>query len=153
MPVLNREDAVDVDEYIEAFFRTSPDQRAEALRRLFVEKLDFEAVSGYIGLSAAPKAVSLPDQCERIASVSGVSVVYVPLDIADTNRVRKGEAAAAARLISDQLAGDILLVMTNTNSSQLHFIYPTFESSRPSLKRMVIEKDLPRRTAVQHLHD
>lgn len=151
MPVLNREDAVDVDEYIETIFQASENQRAEAIRKLFVEKLDFEPVAGYIGLGAAPQAVSLPHQCERIASLSGVNVVYVPLNIAETNRVRKSEASEAARLIFDQLSGDMVLVMTNTMSTQLHFIYPTFQGARPSLKRMVIERNLPRRTAVQQL--
>ncbi|MBI2917240.1 MAG: Eco57I restriction-modification methylase domain-containing protein [Chloroflexi bacterium] len=65
--------------------------------------------------------------------------------------MRKAEAAGAAKLVSEGLQGDVLLVMTNTSCSQLHFIYPTFTSATPSLRRMVIERDLPRRTAVMQL--
>ena len=73
------------------------------------------------------------------------------LDPPDTDRVRRAEAAAAAKLISDQLAGDLLLVFTNRSDSQLHFIYPTFAGARPILRRMIVERDLPRRTAVQQI--
>ena len=74
--------------------------------------------------------------------------VYVHLD---TRRVRKAEASEAARLVSNQLGGDILMVFTNDEASQLHLIYPTFEGIRPTLRRMVIERDLPRRTAVMQV--
>ena len=33
----------------------------------------------------------------------------------------------------------------------MHFIHPSFEHARPTLRRMVVERDLPRRTAVQPL--
>ena len=65
--------------------------------------------------------------------------------------MRKGEAAAAAKLIADQLGDDLLLVFTNTSASQLHLICPSFEGARPSLRRIVVERDLPRRTAVQQV--
>ena len=96
--------------------------------------------------------------------LDGVSVVYVPLNIegqgppnrdheraAIQNRVRKTEIDAAARLIADQLGDDLLLVFTNTSASQLHLILPRFEGARPTLHRMVVERDLPRRTAVQQV--
>ena len=50
--------------------------------------------------------------------------------------------------MSEQLEGDSLMVFTNQNAGQLHLIYPRFEGVRPTLRRMVIERDLPRRTAV-----
>ena len=83
--------------------------------------------------------------------MDSVNVVYVPLSIPGTDRVRKGEAAAAAKLIADQLDGDLLLVFTNTSASQIHLVYPSFQGSRPVLRRMVVERDLPRRTAVQQV--
>ena len=43
------------------------------------------------------------------------------------------------------------MVFTNDEASQLHLIYPTFEGIRPTLRRMVIERDLPRRTAVMQV--
>ena len=88
----------------------------------------------------------LPDAAERIAVLDGVQVVYIPLNIEATDRVRKAEVDAAARLIADRLGDDLLLVFTNTSASQLHFILPKFEGARPTLRRMVVERDLPQRT-------
>ena len=109
-------------------------------------------------LSAADKGAALPASAERIAHSDGVHVVYVALEPprADrvgtgTDRVRKAEAAAAARAIADQLVGDLLLVFTNASASQLHLVYPSFQGVRPLLRRMVVERDLPRRTAVEQV--
>ena len=41
-------------------------------------------------------------------------MVYFALDTPESDRVRKDEAAAAARLIAQQLGGDLLLVVTNS---------------------------------------
>ncbi|MBI2910112.1 MAG: Eco57I restriction-modification methylase domain-containing protein [Chloroflexi bacterium] len=151
MPIINRQDAAEVEQYITRFFTSPPSSRAQALRRLFLEKLDFASATGVISLANAPKNVALPLSAERIASMEGLHVVYVPLSGDGPDRVRKAEAAAAAKLIADALHGDLLLVMTNPSCSQLHVIYPTFVGAAPSLRRMIIERDLPRRTAVQQL--
>ena len=92
--------------------------------------------------------MSLPDVAARVATLEGVNVAYVHLD---TRRVRKAEAAEAVKLVGYQLDGDLMMVFTNHDASQLHLIYPSFEGIRPTLRRMVIERDLPRRTAVQQL--
>ncbi len=125
MPIINRQDAADVELYIARFFDAPPSGRAQALRRLLVEKLDFSGATGAVSLANAPKNVALPPQAERIASMEALHVVYVPLNGNGPDRVRKAEAAAAAKLIADALHGDLLLVMTNPSSSQLHVIYPT----------------------------
>ena len=152
MPIRDRDDAHEVEARIEAIFDAfSPDQRAAELRRLFVETLDFNPDSGQVSLAAAPAGVTLPGVAARIASLDGVHVCYVALEISDTDRVRKAEAAQAARLLADQIGNDLLLVFTNTSCSQLHFIHPTFERAQPTLRRMVVERDLPRRTAVQQV--
>lgn len=65
--------------------------------------------------------------------------------------MRKAEAAAAAELIAEQLGDDLLLVFTNTSASQMHLISPDLKGARPSLRRMIVERDLPRRTAVEQL--
>ena len=95
----------------------------------------------------------LPEAAHRIAGLEGVQVVYVDLSEAhpNTNRVRKAEAAAAAKIVSGQIADDPLLVFTNRDASQLHFVYPDFVGSQPTLRRLVVERDLPRRTAVQQV--
>lgn len=151
MPVLNREDSADVDEQIARIFSASDNERIGEARRLFVEILDFSPASGAVSLAKARKGVSLPENAELLATMSGVSAVYVAMDDDSTNRVRKGEAAEAAKRISEELAGDLLLVFMNSANSQLHFVYPTFEGTRPALRRMVIERDLPRRTVVEQL--
>ena len=149
MPVINRQDASDVEQHIDRIFRAdSPEDRVREIRRLFVETLDFEQSSGVVSLEGAPASVELPATAHQIATLEEAHVVYVHLD---TSRVRKAEASEAARLVSNQLGGDILMVFTNDESSQLHLIYPTFEGVRPTLRRMVIERDLPRRTAVMQV--
>ncbi len=118
---------------------------------LFVEALDFAPASGSVDLGTTAGNVALPPSAERIASLDGVHVVYVALDTQETDRVRKGEASAAAKRVTELLGEDLLLVFTNTSTSQLHFVYPSFRGARPILRRMVVERDLPRRTAVQQV--
>ena len=151
MPIINRLDAAEVEQYVARFFHEPPSGRALALRRLFVEELDFAGATGAVSLANAPKNVTLPPSAERIASMEGLHVVHVPLSGNGPDRVRKAEASAAAKLIADALHGDLLLAMTNPSCRQLHVIYPTFVGAAPSLRRMIIERDLRRRTAVQQL--
>ena len=149
MPVIDRQDASDVEQHIARIFGAgSTEERIREIRRLFAEKLDFEQSSGVVSLQDAPARVELPAVAHQIATLEDAHVVYVHLD---TSRVRKAEASEAARLVSNQLGGDTLLVFTNNEADQLHFIYPTFEGIRPTLRRMVIERDLPRRTAVMQV--
>ncbi len=151
MPIQNRDDAVEVETQISSIFAANPEGRASAIRRLFVETLDFDAASGQVNLAGRPANVFLPDAAERVAVLDGVHVLYVGLDSASTDRVRKAEVDAAARLIADQLGYEVLLVFTNPSANQLHLILPKFEGTRPTLRRMVVERDLPRRTAVQQV--
>ncbi len=152
MPILDREDASDVDRRIDRIFEAEDSrERASAVKALFVEVLDFVSASGFVDLADAPQAVELPDAGERVAQLGGVHVVYIPLDIAQTDRVRKSEATEAAKKITEQLGDKLLLVFTNTSATQLHFIHPKIEGTRPVLRRIVVEKDLPRRTAVQQV--
>ena len=151
MPILNRDDAVEVEAHVKSIFAATPDSRTNAIRRLFVETLDFDPASGQVSLAGAPAGTMLPDAAERVSVLDGVHVLYVPLNIEGTDRVRKAEVDVAARVIADQLGYDLLLVFTNTSTSQLHLILPKFEGARPTLRRMVVERDLPRRTAVQQV--
>ncbi len=151
MPIIDRQDATDVERQIKAIFDADASQKASEIQKLFVEKLDFQPLSRTVPLQGATGGGDLPDEAELVAQMDSVTVAYVPLDIVGTNRVRKMEASAAAKVLSEQLAGDLLLVMTHKSGSQLHFILPTFSGSIPTLRRMVIERDLPKRTAVQQL--
>ena len=99
-----------------------------------------------------PAGVSLPDAAERVAELDGVHVLFIALPPSGTNRVRKAEVDATARHLSEQLGDDLLLVFTNPSANQLHIILPSLEGSRPTLRRMVVERDLARRSAgLQHL--
>ena len=151
MPIQHRDDAVEVESQMASVFAATPDGRANAIRSLFVETLDFNSASGQVSLADASANAVLPDTAERIAVLDGVQVLYVGLDTDVTDRVRKAEVDAAARLIADQLGDDLLLVFTNTSASQLHLILPKFEGAGPMLQRMVVERDLPHRTAVQQV--
>ena len=51
MPVLNREDAADVEGQITQIFSASDDQTPDRLRRLFGERLDFSSASGTVSLA------------------------------------------------------------------------------------------------------
>ena len=155
MPIIDTKDARDLDSHLQSFFDSTPAERPHRLRQLFTEKFDFNSATGKINLAKAPQNVSLPSDAERIASTEGINVVYVPLQIPGTTRVRKAEAVASAKLVANQLGDDMLLLMTNEQAgdgaSQLHIILPTFVGSTPALRRMVIERDLPRRTTLQQL--
>ena len=151
MPIVNRDDAVEVENRIGRIFGASSSERASEIRGLLVEVLDFNAATGQVSLSPVPGNVELPESAERVAELEGVHVLYVALENPETERVRKGEASVAARLIADQLGDDLLLIFTNASASQLHFVQPKFEGARPTLRRMVVERDLPRRTAVQQV--
>ena len=150
MPILNQQDATELEAKIADFFE-SPGART--LRGIFVELMDFRPDDGDVDLRAAPSSVKLPDNCERIAELRGVRVYY--LKLAD-KRVNKREAAAAAKLIAEQLGEDMLLVCSNADVdgrvTQLHLIHPQFGTAQtPVLRRMVIERDLPNRTAVEQV--
>ena len=151
MPIKSRDDAVEVESRIARIFGAPAYERAAAVRALFVEVLDFDPASGHLDLDAAPANVALPPSAERIAYSGGVHVVYLALETPESDRVHKAEVAAAAKGITDQLGSDLLLVVTNSSVSQLHLVYPNFDGARPILRRMVVERDLSRRTAIQQV--
>ena len=151
MPIQNRDDAVEVEERISRIFSASSGQRPAEIRGLFVEVLDFEAASGHVSLAGAKGNVSLPDVAERVAEMDGFHVLFISLPASNSDRVRKAEVDAAAKLLANQLGDDLLLVFTNPSANQLHIILPSFSSARPTLRRMVVDRDLPRRTAVQQV--
>ena len=151
MPIHDRDDASEVQEHIDRIFSAAPKERAGAIRRLFVEALDFGAAQGQVGLTAPRGRVELPDSAERIAELEGMQVLYVALEAPENGRVRKADVSEAARMLAEELGDDLLLVFTNADADQLHLVLPEFGRSRPTLRRTVVERDLPQRTAVQQL--
>ena len=150
MPIRNSEDASEVEDRIARIFAASSEDRAAAVRGLFVEVLDFNAATGQLDLRAADRA-ELPDDADRIAELDGVHVLLIALTSSQTDRVSKATVDATARVIADQLGDDLLLVFTNPTASQLHIILPNLESPRPVLRRMVVERDLLNRTSVEQV--
>ena len=155
MPIINPQDAREVDQQIDEIFDAkSTADRLVRIRQLFVGILDFRGIfDASVDLRAARGNVKLPSDAYELAQLDDVRVVYVDMfeSEIDTDRVNKREAQEAARLIGDDLGDDLLLVFTNRNCEQLHIVRPSFEGRQPALRRMVVEKGLPRRTLVQQI--
>ncbi len=149
MPIRDRDDAEEVETGIARAFGTAPDERAAAIRRLFVEALDFNPARGQVVLASAPSAVDPPGVAERIASLDGVHVLHVSLA---TGAVRKADVIAAARRVADELSDNLVLAVTNVDGSQLHLVRPDLAGARPTLRRIVMERgDHHWRTAVEQI--
>ena len=107
MPITDTDDARRVEDHVSRIFRADrPAARVDAIRRLFVEVLDFHGAAGQVPLAGATTGVALPDTAHRVAQLDGVQVLYIALGTPETDKVRKAEAAAAAELISEQLGDD-----------------------------------------------
>ncbi len=149
MPIANIQDAHEVERGLQTIL-TAPDAdgRAREIRKLFVETLDFDHADLLVALGAA-KDPNLPPDSRLLARRGGLSVLYIPLEQADDNRVKTTTASAAAKVIGDQIAEEPLLLFTNRDCDELHIIYPDLSGSRPRLQRMVAHRGQPGRTVVQ----
>ncbi len=148
MPIQSPEDARDVEQHVDAFFGAFPEQRPTVLRRLFAEVLDFQDVLGQLSLATA-KSELLPPAAERIAELDGIHVLFIALS---GTRINKRDVVEAVKIIQGELGEDMLLLFTNADASQLHWIHPAWGAqSTPTLRRMVVERDLPQRTAYQQI--
>lgn len=154
MPIQDVKDATDVQSRVEQVFRADDTaSRLHELRRLFVEILDFRNIEMRdIPLYPTSQHIRLPEIAHLVADLDGVTVAFVDLSGIDipTNRVRLAEATDAVNQL-EQVIGDVLTVFTSRDSDQLHFVWPKFVTARPTLRRIVVERDLPMRTAVQQL--
>ena len=145
------EDAPDVQAHIDRVFDAAPEERVGAIRRLFVEVLDFNSEQGEVSLAAAPANIELPAAADRVAGLEGVHVMYVALDAPENGRVRTAEVTEAAQLIADQLGDDLLLVFANAGASELHLVLPDLTGTRPVLRRLVFEHGEHNRTPVEQV--
>lgn len=154
MPIQDIKDATDVQRRIkEVFEAENSEARLLSVRQLFVEILDFQNVGNReVPLYSSSKFIHLPEKAHLVAELDGVTVAYVDLTEASgpTNRVRLSDASDAIVQL-ESVIGDVLAVFINKAGDQLHFIWPKFGPSRPTLRRIVVERDLPMRTAVQQL--
>ena len=110
------------------------------IRELFVGILDYDNADQLVSLESAGNA-QLPRDAYLAARRDGVTIAYIPLDDAPTNRVNGIVASAAAKALGNILADDLLLVFTNRDRDQLHIISPDLSSSRPKLQRLVAYRD------------
>ena len=151
MPIANIQDAHEVERGLQTIL-TAPDadERARAIRTLFVETLDFDHADVLVPLGAA-KDLNLPSDARLLARRGGFSVLYIPLERADDNRVTTTTASVAAKVIGDEIADEPLLLFTNRDCDELHIIYPDLSGSRPRLQRMVAHRGQPGRTVVQQV--
>ena len=151
MPIANIQDAREVEHSLQAILTASDiDARIRAIRSLFVETLDYYHADSQVSLQDAGND-QLPAEAYLVAQRDGVSVVYVPLDSAATNRVTGAVASAAAKAVGNILADNVLLLFTSRDKDQLHIINPDLTGTRPRLQRIVAYRDQPQRTTVQQI--
>ena len=151
MPIANIQDAQEVERGLQAIFdAANTDDRARAIRRLFVETLDFEIDNRQVLLDAANEP-NLPTDARLLGRRNGFSVLYIPLDHADDNRVKTVTVSTAAKVIGNTIADEPLLLFTNRDCDQLHVIYPDLSGSRPRLQRMVVHRHRRARTVIQQI--
>ena len=146
MPIANISDAREVEDCLaRVLLADDIHQRIAAMRRLFVEALDYEPDDRLIPLD---NGSGLPRDAYMVARRDGVSAVYVELS---GDRVTNRDATAAARSLSEVLGDDLLLLFTNGPCDQFHVIHPSFSGSRPALSRMVVRRGEHHRTVVQQI--
>ena len=150
MPIADVGDAREVERSMRAVLDSDNDEdRVRSLRSLFVEILDFQNVDRRVALKDA--SPDLPDDARLLAQRDGFSVLYIPLDDAEGNRVKTATAQAAAKVMGDAIGDESLLIFTNRDCDQMHIIYPDLSGSRPRLQRMVYHRDQPNRMVVQQV--
>ena len=148
MPIVDRNEARDLDEALGQLFTAPPALLVQALRRVFVERLDFEPAAGEILLPQATNDASLPPAAQRIADRDGVQVVLVRFP--STGRPTARAIADALSLLKKTLS-HVFLVAVNSTGAQIQFVYPTYLAGRDVLRRMALQKGQPRRTVVEQL--
>ena len=138
------------------FFEAWPGNRAELLRGLFVEYLDFKYLDVEISLEEPGQTpgVALPASARLIAELDGVNVFYVALPKSQQARVRKGDVVAVAKFLHNvRNYGEMLLLFCNPREDQLHFIHPDFgKGSTPTLRRLIVEEELLGRTPLEQIY-
>ena len=151
MPIANIQDAREVEQSLHTILTESDTQaRIRAIRSLFTETLDYYHADSKVSLHNAGNH-QLPAEAHLIARRNGVSVVYVSLDSADTNRVTGAVVSVAAKALGNVIADNLLLLFTSRDNDQFHFINPDLSGSRPKLQRIVAYRDQPQRTTVQQI--
>jgi len=146
MPVVNLAEARDLDPRIADLLVALPAQRLAALRRVFVDGLDFEQAQGEIPLHDVSD--NLPPSVQRVARLDGVDVALAqfPSGIRLTAK-RLADTLKAVK----QILTDVFLVATDANGAEWQFVYPEQKGGREVLRRMAVHKGQPYRTVAEQL--
>ena len=151
MPIANIQDTTGVEQKLQEILSNGDvDRRLQAIRELFVGILDYDNADQLVSLESAGNA-QLPKDAHVAARRDGVTVAYIPLDDAPTNRVNGIVVSAAAKALGNVLADDLLLIFTNRERDQLHIISPDLSGIRPKLQRLVAYRDQLQRTVPQQI--
>ena len=146
MSIPDRREVIDLNQAIGRVVDASALEPAlQALRRLFVERLDFNRATDLIQV----RADGLRTDAQRLAHRDGVHVVAVALP--DGGNITAARVRTVLNELRRTLAGDLLLVATNQRRSEWHFVYPTDMAGREVLRRMVVRQGEPSRTVVEQL--
>lgn len=152
MPITDLAEAKDLDDAIQALLDAPPAQRERRLRAIFVEKLDFARSTGTVPLPGAKVKIGGVDQpaptVTRIAQSGGVHVLWARFA---EPKIGTANTRAVVKALGDPLGDNYLLVLSNADDSLWHIVRASDTSGRTVLRRMVIERGLPRRTAVTQL--
>ena len=151
MPIANVQDTSGVERKLQDILSSSDvNGRLKAIRELFVGILDYDNADQLVSLESSGNA-QLPKDAHVAARRDGVTVAYIPLDDAPTNRVNGIVVSAAAKTLGNILSDDLLLLFTNRDMDQLHIISPDLSGSRPKLQRLVAYRDQLQRTVPQQI--
>ena len=151
MPIANIQDTTGVEQKLQEILSSvDVDRRLQAIRELFVGILDYDNADQLVSLESAGNA-QLPADAHIAARRDGVSVAYIPLDNATTNKVNGIVASEAAKVLGNILADDLLLVFTNRDRDQLHIISPDLSGRRPKLQRLVAYRNQLQRTVPEQI--
>ena len=151
MPIANIQDTSGVERKLQDILSSSDvDDRLKPIRELFVGILDYDNADQLVSLESSGNA-QLPKDAHVAARRDGVTVAYIPLDDAPTNRVNGIVVSAAAKTLGNILSDDLLLLFTNRDMDQLHIISPDLSGSRPKLQRLVAYRDQLQRTVPQQI--
>ena len=151
MPIANIQDTSGVERKLQDILSSSDvDGRLKAIRELFVGILDFDNADQLVSLESSGNA-QLPKDAHVAARRDGITVAFIPLDDAPTNRVNGIVVSAAAKTLGNTLSDDLLLLFTNRDMDQLHIVSPDLSGSRPKLQRLVAYRDQLQRTVPQQI--
>ena len=130
------------------FANPDADKRANELRTLFAETLDFDPHNGVIPL---PAGANLPANAHRIAGRDGIAVAYIAFADPGKTRINKSAAAAVAKAVVNHTGADPLLIFSNGPNDRLEFVWPIPSGDREELRRIIVSRDLPQYTAPELL--